>query len=253
MGMASFAISRATTFARLPPALCFNCRVRGLVLKAPKSKVFVNATYNDSSFQPLDYGATNTARSSLVNQPGQDGKVYVSHAFFKGKAGLILQPKAPEFSALDTGGIKLSKAGVVFIVFVPAIGTRQYDWSKKQVFALSVVELGTLLSLDSNESCEFFHDPSMGTSEEGKVRKILKVSPLQDRGGYSFILSVSNRNLNVDDNLYVPITKGEFAVMRSAFNFILPHLMGWHAFANSPKPDQSAFSVWQYPEQDPPF
>ncbi|KAH9322416.1 hypothetical protein KI387_017055, partial [Taxus chinensis] len=188
-------------------------RGRGLLLKASKFKVRVSATSNEASVQPHDFGATSTTRSS-----GQAGKVYVSHAFFKGKAGLILQPKAPEFTALDSGGIKLSKEGVVFVAFVPAIGTRQYDWSKKQVFSLSVVELGTLLSLGPNESCEFFHDPKMGTSEEGKIRKVLKVGPMQDREGYSFILSVSNRILNVDDNFYVPVTKGEFAVMRSAFN-----------------------------------
>jgi hypothetical protein len=31
-----------------------------------------------------------------------------------------------------------------------------------QIFALSVLELGTLLSLDPNEPCEFFHDPFVG-------------------------------------------------------------------------------------------
>jgi hypothetical protein len=44
-------------------------------------------------------------------------------------------PKFPIlfFLSLKSGGIRLSKEGCVFLEFAPAVGPRQYDWSKKQV------------------------------------------------------------------------------------------------------------------------
>eukprot|EP01018_Ginkgo_biloba_P013969 Gb_03500 [translate_table: standard] len=180
---------------------------------------------------------------SSAGQPppvqGQPSKVFVGHTFYKGKAALNMKPKAPEFSTLDSGGMKLSKEGGMYLTFAPAVGTRQYDWSKKQVFALSVAELGSLLSLSSNESCEFFHDPFMGKSDAGQIRKVLQVVPVPNSPGYFFSLSISNKLMNVNERFSVSITKAEFAVMQSTFNFILPYVMGWHVFADSTKPDES--------------
>ncbi|XP_010242377.1 PREDICTED: single-stranded DNA-binding protein WHY1, chloroplastic-like isoform X3 [Nelumbo nucifera] len=140
-------------------------------------------------------------------------------------------PQSPE------GAFKLSKEGFVLLQFAPAVGLRQYDWSRKQVFSLSVTEIGTLINLGAKGSCEFFHDPFKGKSEEGKVRKVLKAEPLPDGSGHFFNLSVQNKLLNVDESIYIPITKAELTVLVSAFNFILPYLIGWHAFVDSIKPD----------------
>lgn len=166
----------------------------------------------------------------------------MGYSIYKGKAALTIDPRAPEFVALDSGAFKLSREGYVLLQFAPAVGLRQYDWSRKQVFSLSVTEIGTIMSLGAKDSCEFFHDPNKGKSEEGKVRKILKAEPLPDGSGHFFNLSVQNRLLNVDESVYIPVTKAEFTVLISAFNFILPYLLGWHAFANSTKPDDSARS-----------
>ncbi|XP_010480475.1 PREDICTED: single-stranded DNA-binding protein WHY1, chloroplastic-like [Camelina sativa] len=170
---------------------------------------------------------------------GSPARFYVGHSIYKGKAALTVDPRAPEFVALDSGAFKLSKDGFLLLQFAPSAGVRQYDWSKKQVFSLSVTEIGTLVSLGPKESCEFFHDPFKGKSDEGKVRKVLKVEPLPDGSGHFFNLSVQNKLLNVDDNIYIPITRAEFAVLISAFNFVLPYLIGWHAFANSIKPEDA--------------
>ncbi|XP_010242376.1 PREDICTED: single-stranded DNA-binding protein WHY1, chloroplastic-like isoform X2 [Nelumbo nucifera] len=156
-------------------------------------------------------------------------RVFVGHSIYKGKAALTVEPKS--------GAFKLSKEGFVLLQFAPAVGLRQYDWSRKQVFSLSVTEIGTLINLGAKGSCEFFHDPFKGKSEEGKVRKVLKAEPLPDGSGHFFNLSVQNKLLNVDESIYIPITKAELTVLVSAFNFILPYLIGWHAFVDSIKPD----------------
>ncbi|PIN17012.1 hypothetical protein CDL12_10317 [Handroanthus impetiginosus] len=168
------------------------------------------------------------------SQPGQlPPRVYVGYSIYKGKAALSVDPRPPEFSALDSGAFKVSKEGFVLLQFAPASGVRQYDWGSKQVFSLSVFEMGNIMSLGTRDSCEFFHDPFKGRSDEGKVRKVLKVEPLPDGSGHFFNLSVQNKLINLDENIYIPITKAEFAVLVSTFNFVVPYLLGWHTFANS--------------------
>ncbi|KAL0336318.1 UNVERIFIED_CONTAM: Single-stranded DNA-binding protein WHY1, chloroplastic [Sesamum calycinum] len=139
----------------------------------------------------------------------------------------------------QSGAFKLSKEGFVLLQFAPASGVRQYDWGRKQVFSLSVTEIGNIISLGARDSCEFFHDPFKGKSDEGRVRKVLKVEPLPDGSGHFFNLSVQNKLTNVDENIYIPITKAEFAVLVSSFNFVIPYLLGWHTFASSIKPEDA--------------
>ncbi|KAL6007261.1 Single-stranded DNA-binding protein why1, chloroplastic [Asimina triloba] len=57
-----------------------------------------------------------------------------------------------------------------------------------------------------------------------------------------FLEGVQNKLLNVDESVYIPITKAEFAVLTSAFNFIVPYLIGWHAFASIIRPDDLSSS-----------
>ncbi|XP_056852445.1 single-stranded DNA-binding protein WHY3, chloroplastic-like isoform X2 [Raphanus sativus] len=69
-----------------------------------------------------------------------------------------------------------------------------------------VTEIGNLVSLGPRESCEVFHDPDKGKgSDEGKVRKVLKVEPLPDGSGRFFNLSVQNKLLNVDEGVQTKV------------------------------------------------
>ncbi|CAH9129056.1 unnamed protein product [Cuscuta epithymum] len=183
------------------------------------------------------WGSSNV--SPISSQPGTlPPKVFVGYSIYKGKAALTVVPCAPEFSPLDSGAFKLSKEGFVLLQFAPAAGVRQYDWSRKQVFSLSVTELGSLISLGGKDSCDFFHDPNKGKSDEGKVRKVLKIEPLPDGSGHFFNLSVQNKLINVDESIYIPVTRAEFTVLVSAFNFVLPYLLGWHTCVSSFIPDE---------------
>ncbi|CAN8305229.1 unnamed protein product [Cochlearia groenlandica] len=215
-------------------------------------------------FEKQKFVDSSSPSYTTSNAEGLPARYYVGHSIYKGKAALTVDPRAPEFVALDSGAFKLSKDGFLLLQFAPAAGVRQYDWTKKQVlgsylftsyvslsriwlsicrmlqvFSLSVTEIGTLVSLGPRESCEFFHDPAKGKSDEGKVRKVLKVEPLPDGSGHFFNLSVQNKLMNVDESIYIPITRAEFAVLASVFNFVLPYLIGWNAFANSIKPEDS--------------
>ncbi|KAK8522257.1 hypothetical protein V6N12_055974 [Hibiscus sabdariffa] len=163
---------------------------------------------------------------------GSQPRFYVGHPIYKGNAALIVEPKSPQFVPLDSASFIISNHGFVLLQFAPAAGVRQYDWARKMVFSLSATEIGTLISLGTEESCEFFHlDADNATCDEGKVRKLLKIEPLPDGSGHLFNLSVQNELLNIDESIHIPITRAEFTVLKSAFSFILPYLLGWHAFA----------------------
>ncbi|XP_078428115.1 single-stranded DNA-binding protein WHY1, chloroplastic-like [Wolffia australiana] len=178
---------------------------------------------------------TQQQRNSGLGDGAPTARVFVGHSIYKGKAALTVEPKAPEFSPLESGSYKLSREGCIFLQFAPSVGTRQYDWNRKQVFSLSVSEIGMLMNLGPKDSCEFFHDPFKGKSDEGKIRKVLKAEPFPDGGGHFFSLSVQNRLQNIDENIYIPITRAEFTVLNSAFNFVIPYFLGWHAFVDSVK------------------
>ncbi|KAL3630725.1 Single-stranded DNA-binding protein why1, chloroplastic [Castilleja foliolosa] len=131
-----------------------------------------------------------------------------------------LKPQEPQqrLSSYETPSSQPgSGAGFVLLQFAPAVGVRQYGWGRKQVFSLSVTEIGNIISLGAKGSCEFFHDPNKGRSDEGKVRKVLKVEPLPDGSGHFFNLSVQNKLVNVDESIYIPITKADSAVLVSSF------------------------------------
>ncbi|KAG2409484.1 Single-stranded DNA-binding protein [Vigna angularis] len=134
-------------------------------------------------------------------------RVYVGYSIYKGKAALTLTPRPPEFVPLDSGAYKISKEGYVLLQFAPAVGTRQYDWNRKQVFSLSVGEMGSVISLGTRESCEFFHDPFKGKR---------------------------CHEVNTDFCFLAWRTFPAFA------NFIMPYLLGWHTFANSIKPEDTS-------------
>ncbi|KAF2302409.1 hypothetical protein GH714_036212 [Hevea brasiliensis] len=209
-----------------------------LAVKCRQSEFYEQQRFNSSrSSSTADTSYVPHSPSASAGVGELPPRVFVGHSIYKGKAAITVEPRAPEFAALDSGAFKLAKEGFVLLQFAPAAGVRQYDWSRKQVFSLSVTEIGTLISLGARDSCEFFHDPNKGKSEEGKIRKVLKVEPLPDGSGHFFNLSVQNKLLNMDESIYIPITRAEYTVLTSAFNYILPYLLGWHAFANSIKPD----------------
>ncbi|CAK9164566.1 unnamed protein product [Ilex paraguariensis] len=188
-----------------------------------------------------------TARQQFVTDGKLMNRVFAPYTVYKGKAALSASPSLPTFSKLESGGLKIDRRGSIMLTFWPAVGERKYDWEKRQMFALSATEVGSMLSLGSKDSCEFFHDPSMlsrlvfccpfCTLNAGQVRKSLSIKPLVDGSGYfvslskcSFVdnvldfqkhncrMDVVNNILKTNERFTVPVTAAEFAVMRTAFS-----------------------------------
>ncbi|KAF6141486.1 hypothetical protein GIB67_000867 [Kingdonia uniflora] len=190
----------------------------------------------------------------------QTAAVWNDFAIFKGKGALLVKPLMPQYTKLESGHLRTERKGCMMLSFMPSIGERKYNSEKKQYFALSATEIGALINLGPGKSCEFFHDPSMKSSNAGQVRKSLSVSPLSltEDNGYFFNLSfgkddkvaiengvkevfkeifcadVVNNSLKTNERLSVPVTKPEFTVLQTTFSFMLPYLLGWDHAINRP-------------------
>ncbi|KAH9781917.1 Single-stranded DNA-binding protein WHY2 [Citrus sinensis] len=158
------------------------------------------------------------------------GRIFAPYYVYKGKAAFSVDPVLPTFMKLDSGDLKVKRKGVILLTFAPAIGERKYDWAKKQHFALSPTEVGSLLTMGPRDSSEFFHDPAMLSSNAGQMRKSLSIKANAD--GFFISLNVANNILKTNERFVVPVTTAEFAVMKTACSFALPHLMGWDRLTN---------------------
>ncbi|KAG7985170.1 hypothetical protein I3843_03G011600 [Carya illinoinensis] len=159
-------------------------------------------------------------------------RIFASYSVFKGKAALSVTPVLPTFTKLDSGSLVVDRRGVMMFKFLPAIGERKYDNEKRQMIALSVTEVGSLISLGPQDSCDIFHDPSMKSSNAGQVRKSLSIKPHADGSGYLISLSVVNNIHKTKEYFTVPVTTAEFSVMKTACSFALPHILGWGRLTN---------------------
>ncbi|KAG9457069.1 hypothetical protein H6P81_001577 [Aristolochia fimbriata] len=204
------------------------------------------SSFNESSLcKFISRAGISTIGQSYSSEGNPSLRPRVDYSLFKGKAALAVHPVLPEFKQTDFG-VQIERRGGIMLTFWPAIaGQKQkYDWEKKQYFLLSATEVGAMMALGPTESCELFHDPSMKTSLAGQVRKSFSVSPTTDGSGYFFNLNVTNNNLKTSERLFLPVTKAEFAVMRSAFSFILPYVMGWNQLTNPTRsPDTLSTTV----------
>ncbi|KAL2349291.1 hypothetical protein Fmac_003291 [Flemingia macrophylla] len=186
--------------------------------------------------------------SSPPQQPPVGGelpqKVYVGYSIYTLKGVITVTPRPPEFEQKNSGAFAVSREGYVLLQFAPSYGGDEvvYNWNQKEVFALSVSEMATLINLGARGSCEFLHETMKPKSDEYEVRKVLKVEPILDASGHLLILSVQKKHENedmnkIEKNISIPVVRAELAVLRSTFNYIMPYLLGWNAFANSIKPE----------------
>lgn len=207
-------------------------RKAGRVEHPSGSHLFSSRVGIPDSRQNFTHGVTKSASD----------RVYAAYNVYKGKAGLSMMPCLPTFIKLESGSLVIDRRGSVMLTFFPSIGERKYDWTKKQLFALSPTEVGTLISLGPRDSCEFFHDPGMLSSSAGQVRKSLTIKAHADGNGYFISLNVVNNTQNTKEFMSVPFTAGEFSVMKTACSFALPHILGWDRLT---KPSSSMGNVLQ--------
>ncbi|XWS22011.1 hypothetical protein CRYUN_Cryun30bG0106900 [Craigia yunnanensis] len=134
--------------------------------------------------------AFSTSVHDFAAKGNSNGRVFAPYTVYKGKAALSVSPLLPTFCKIDSGSasLKVDRSGSMMLTFWPAVGERKYDWEKRQKFALSPTEVGSLISMGVQDVSEFFHDPSMKSSNAGQVSKKLYIKALDGGNGYMISL-----------------------------------------------------------------
>ncbi|KAK9833571.1 hypothetical protein WJX81_007431 [Elliptochloris bilobata] len=194
---------------------------------APARRVCVRA------YQALAEAPAYESQAAVPQQT--TARAFANFTIYKGKAALALRVIKPSWQRTVDGDFRLAKAGGVLLELAPAVGgtgnqpgERRYNWSEgKQTFALSAVELGTLIDPPPEGIKDLFHDPMIGSSAQGHMTKSLGFKPMpNEAGGWYLSLSV-REGRGQAASMGVPITRGEYAVMRSLAQHVIPHILGW--------------------------
>ncbi|MBA0764310.1 hypothetical protein Gotri_013666, partial [Gossypium trilobum] len=135
--------------------------------------------------------AFSTSLQDFAATGNANGRVFAPYTIYKGKASLSISPVLPTFVKIDSdiGGLKVNRRGSMMLTFCPAIGERKYDWEQRQKFALSPTEVGSLISMGAHDASEFYHDPSMKSSNAGQVSKKLCIKAFDSGNGYMISLT----------------------------------------------------------------
>jgi len=154
---------------------------------------------------------------------------FADYRIYKGKGVLCVMPRMPTWQE-RAGDWVIEREGKIQLEFAPSVPnqTRVYDWSKKQIFHLSVTELGEIMT-SAERGLDLFHDPGMKSNTQGFVTKTLSVSPTADKKGYFFTIQSTKRGDDVSkERIFVQVSHAEFAVMKSIFNYSIPYLLGFN-------------------------
>jgi hypothetical protein len=199
---------------------------------------------------------THCTRRKYYTNYEQPRAIYAGYRIYKGKASLAFNSIPPTFRKLpstqDNGqhALTIDRPGVMLLEFVPSMGERQFDYNRKQVFALSAGEIGEIVAKTAaGKSCSLIHDPSkfkgnmvdMTTSNnrDNTDMKRVNIDPMDRKDG--FFISFNSDNTKIS----VPITTGEFVVVRQLLLTAIPHLLGFEASWNltnmEPKEQNSGY------------
>ena len=100
-----------------------------------------------------------------------------------------MKPIPPTWRSSGSGGRILEREGVILVEAATANTQRDYDWSKKQVFALNILEIGKLLTRSKGE-LTFVHDPNKGRADEGRTVKTFKLSRMNTDSTQALLLTL---------------------------------------------------------------
>ena len=139
------------------------------------------------------------------------------YVFYKGKAALQVEISRPTES----------KPGVVFLSIARAIKARKYDWEKKIIMAITSLEIAKLeIARLKGEKTSFFHDPGMGSEEEGKQYKNFIME--RGRDGKSWFLAFTWKRGEQDPyRISIVLSDSEYYVLKQFLDRSIPPVLGW--------------------------
>lgn len=129
--------------------------------------------------------------------------------FYKGSGAAQLRLIPPR---LNEKGF-LEKEGAVLIEAAPGAGKQQWDWSQKITFAISFIDIANIFNGDT---VDIFHQ-----SEE--TPKKLQVTQAEK----GWFLTLAEGKGDQRHQVRVPLTDGEWRVLKATLMNMVPYLVGW--------------------------
>lgn len=149
---------------------------------------------------------------------------------FEGKFITQQMKQHPEWKQEYTEGDLVAREGTLFLEITSTKGKNEYDWDRKVVIALSVMDMGKLLTVLEGLTPEvkLMHDPGAGTTGQGKVQKTLSVvSPNGPSEGV--IIDASEKRAGEDDvrKHKVPLDAAEARVLAVCLRSQIAGALAW--------------------------
>ena len=119
------------------------------------------------------------------------------------------------------------RPGAVLVELATPKTDKLYDWENKIKIALSIDDIGRVLSAFKTKSkIEIFHDPNKGREGEGKISKKLIFSPGNKNGTFflqGWVSSAGNKH-----EVKVSISENELVVLTLLFSNAVSTCLGWN-------------------------
>jgi len=152
----------------------------------------------------------------------EDNEKLGEFAIFKKKGAAKFKPM--HLRRDDRGFV--SKPGAILLEMAPSVGTREdglplYDWTKKITFAIGVPDIIKMLE---NGPKELTHQTS---NASGDITKKIKFVPGEGQYVGSWQMMGSTFTNTEKNNVFVPISAGEWIVLQRLLLGTIPKLIGW--------------------------
>lgn len=185
-------------------------------------------------------------RQEHTNRAGQCRYMHFKRAFpqycINGESALLcFKPIMPQFKAAGQDSIALQDVGRMLLEFTPSNpGYNGYSWDDKKKIALSVEEIGLLISTIPNQPLKLSRDikSDLNNSKYDSIsvgndlgRKVLCITPEE----YSIVFSIDHVGDSLSAQGEVPggsievaMQAGEWEVVKSTLKASIPYLLGWN-------------------------
>lgn len=145
-----------------------------------------------TSFRSLPHVPVSANKRSVslrMTSDDQELRTYAGYNVYKGKGAINIKPIPPSFKINGKSQV-VDRDGALLFEFAPiGNGPREYDWTKKAGFSMSVGECGEMMRAKDGVTTEFLHDPGAGSKllsfpalicnvlYRHSIRKILNTAP----------------------------------------------------------------------------
>eukprot|EP00667_Euglena_gracilis_P023603 EG_transcript_26742 len=160
--------------------------------------------------------------------PPDTPRRFKSYAIYKGRAALCVRLIPGQFKETPAGEA-LDRRGALLFELAPKVQgvDHQYDWKQKVSFAVNAQECGDILVGNfGDKGMSFVHDQTFrpGLEDSATPMKTLRVTKTPDGKGFFIAISTGSGT-----QLSVPVTHGEFEVLKVLTKFALPRMLGFEA------------------------